>query len=173
MSCKGGFKLRHFCRLAITSFAACRICYGAHVGSSRTKGVARSLELSRKPQIKHLVYCLNEITQDPLDESLIQQEIVDRAINTVLLVKKINPKYHPGFGKSFGQCVQQIWGYKRLIKIVEDLRTTQYNSDNDEHERKLIALWNVLMPDTKLESRITKQWQEIGFQGDDPSKLTR
>lgn len=29
-------------------------------------------------------------------------------------------------------------------------------------------LWELLMPTIKLESRITKQWGDIGFQGDDP-----
>lgn len=29
-------------------------------------------------------------------------------------------------------------------------------------------LWGLLMPNIKLESRITKQWGDIGFQGDDP-----
>ena len=31
-----------------------------------------------------------------------------------------------------------------------------------------LQLWNSLRPETKLESRISKQWTEIGFQGDDP-----
>lgn len=145
-----------------------RICYGAHKGARRTKLVQRSLAMSRKPQIKHLVYCLDEITSTPFDESLIQTEIVDRAVSKVLMVKRINPKYHPGFSKSFGQCVEQIYGFKRLVAMIEQLRTTQFSSDNEEHERKLLSLWSHLVPDTPLESRITKQWQEIGFQGDDP-----
>ncbi len=29
-------------------------------------------------------------------------------------------------------------------------------------------LWDLLMPAVKLESRVTKQWGNIGFQGDDP-----
>lgn len=128
-----------------------------------------SLMLSRKPQIKHLVYCLDELTSHHLDESLIQKDIVERAINTVLIVKKINPRTQPGFPKAFGQCVEQIWGYKRMVTLIEELRTTSYSSENQEHEAKLLAFWKALMPDTPLESRITKQWQDIGFQGDDPS----
>lgn len=129
----------------------------------------RSLNLSKKSQIKHLVYCLNDITSHPLPESQIQSEIVERSINTILLVKKINPKYHPGFPKSFGRCIEAIYGYKRLVSIVEELRLEQYDSENSIHERKLKALWNNLMPDIPLETRITKQWQDIGFQGDDPA----
>jgi len=146
-----------------------RLCYGAHSGYKRCKLVERSLNLSTKSQINHLVYCLNDMTSHPIRESQIQLDIVDRAINTILLVKKINPKYHPGFPKSFGRCVEAIYGYKRLSTIVEDLRLEPYDSENSLHERKLMALWNNLMPEVQLESRITKQWQDIGFQGDDPA----
>lgn len=83
-------------------------------------------------------------------------------------MKKINPKIHFQFVKSFGKCVEQIWGYKQLIAEVEALRTTQFDSDDLEHERKLYDLWSNLMPNEKLDARVTKQWQEIGFQGDDP-----
>ena len=31
-----------------------------------------------------------------------------------------------------------------------------------------IQLWNLLMPTKKLKARISKQWADIGFQGDDP-----
>lgn len=55
------------------------------------------------------------------------------------------------------------------MTIVEDLRLEAYDPENVLHERKLMALWNTLMPDIPLESRITKQWQDIGFQGDDPA----
>jgi ELMO/CED-12 family len=118
------------------------------------------------------VYCLNNdlLTSNVLPESQIQVEIVTRAVNTVLLAKRINPKYHPGFSKSFGRCVEAIYGYKRLISMVENLRLEQYDSENESHERRLMALWSNLKPDVMLDSRITKQWQDIGFQGDDPGK---
>lgn len=80
-----------------------RLCYGAHFGAQRTKKVQMSLELSKKPQIKHLVYCLDEMTGAHLDESLMQKEIVERAIHTVMVVKKISPRSHPGFPKAFGE----------------------------------------------------------------------
>lgn len=31
-----------------------------------------------------------------------------------------------------------------------------------------IQLWNLLMPTKTLKARISKQWADIGFQGDDP-----
>lgn len=43
-----------------------------------------------------------------------QREIVKGAISTVLVVKRINPKIHFQFVKSFGACVEQIWGYRQV-----------------------------------------------------------
>lgn len=51
---------------------------------------------------------------------------------------------------------------------MENLRKTAYDADDLTHEQKLYDLWDNLMPHEKLESRVTKQWQDIGFQGDDP-----
>nr|DBA28971.1 TPA: hypothetical protein GDO54_009247 [Pyxicephalus adspersus] len=65
-------------------------------------------------------------------------------------------------------CLLQISGYKKLFIEVEDVRKRPYDSDNPEHEWQLLELWDLLMPHEKLKSRITKQWGDIGFQGDDP-----
>lgn len=43
-----------------------------------------------------------------------QKEIVIGAVSTVLVVKRINPKIHFQFVKSFGACVEQIWGYRQV-----------------------------------------------------------
>ncbi|OAD00516.1 hypothetical protein MUCCIDRAFT_146855 [Mucor lusitanicus CBS 277.49] len=56
-----------------------------------------------------------------------------------------------------------------LLNTIEELVKTKYDAANDLHEEKLLKLWSEMMPDTKLESRITKQWVEIGFQGNDPA----
>jgi hypothetical protein len=146
-----------------------RLVYGAKDGYCRYSLVERSLNLSKKPQIKHLVYCLNEITSCPIDESRVQIDVVSRAVNTILVAKKINPKYHPGFASPFAKSIEGIYGYRMLVTMVEELKNEQYDSKNSQHEHKLKALWHNLMPDVELESRITKQWQQIGFQGDDPA----
>lgn len=65
-------------------------------------------------------------------------------------------------------CFLQIYGYKNLVKEIESLRSIPYDSQNSEHERKLVQLWEVLNPSYPLSGRISKQWTEIGFQGDDP-----
>lgn len=72
------------------------------------------------------------------------------------------------FGKLFGECVLTIWGFKQLLHELEDLRKTAYDSENEEHERKLLQLWNLLMPNRALDSRFSNAWQDLGFQGTDP-----
>lgn len=145
-----------------------RLCYGCQAGCERVRKVERSLELSRCQQIKLLLINLNNTVEHGVDEAQWRTEITNRALNTVLLVKKINPRVHSTFSKPFATCVDMIWSYRRLQFHIEDLRTQPYDEEEPEHEQKLIELWNLLMPDTPLEARVTKQWQDIGFQGDDP-----
>lgn len=145
-----------------------RICYGEVKGTLRTKAVENSLLQSRNPQINQLVAYLNDISDNRRFCGENAKEVCGAAVETVLLVKKINPNIHFQFVENFTLCVEHIWGYRQLLADVEYLRKTQYDADNFEHEQKLYTLWEQLMPDQLLESRITKQWQEIGFQGDDP-----
>lgn len=143
-----------------------RICYGAPAGAARAHKVEMSLRLSRRDAIKDALKILDECVEHCSDEEF--RDFIDRAVGTVMRAKKIKPKLHPDFARLFGRCLEQIWGYRRLFFTVEAMRTTQYDSDNLDHEKKLLQLWRLLMPNDRLETRITKQWQEIGFQGDDP-----
>lgn len=145
-----------------------RVCYGEKPGAPRSLGVEKSLLLSRSGDIKNLIVFLDRISDGRKFTGTNQDNIIQYAIHTILRVKKINPQSHPQFGKSFAKCIEQIWGYRQLTQEVETLRITAYNADNIEHENKLLTLWELLMPSVQLESRITKQWQDIGFQGDDP-----
>lgn len=87
-----------------------------------------------------------------------------RGIAAIMYAKKIKPKIHPDFPKLLGKSIEQIWGYRRLMHVVERLREEQYDAEDQRHEEKLLELWKLLMPEVPLESRVTKQWQDIGFQ---------
>ncbi|KAL1501560.1 hypothetical protein ABEB36_006861 [Hypothenemus hampei] len=145
-----------------------RICYGTVSGAPRVVAVERSLNLSRTRQIRQLVDHLNDIADQKRFTDVNERKILKGAVNTVLAVKKINPKTHYQFGIAFGKCVEQIWGYRQLVAEVEHLRKICFDSDICEHERKLYDLWKYLMPEEELEGRVSKQWQTIGFQGEDP-----
>jgi len=145
-----------------------RICYGRPSGAPRTFAVKQCLKQSRDSSIRTLVAYLNDIADRRGITTKTERKILENAIRTVLVTKKINPTAHPDFSKSFGKCVELIWGYRQLCVECEELRKTAYCSDNLEHEQQLLKLWNLLMPYEPLDARVTKQWQDIGFQGDDP-----
>ncbi|KAK3911998.1 ELMO domain-containing protein 1 [Frankliniella fusca] len=145
-----------------------RICYGEPSGASRTLGVEFSLAHSRVPRIQEIVKILNERSESSEFTGKFLRSNIELAVLSVMRVKRINPTIHTQFIKSFGRTVEQIWGYKQLTVEVENLRRTPYDACNSEHEELLIGLWERLNPDIPLEARITKQWQDIGFQGDDP-----
>jgi len=73
------------------------------------------------------------------------------------------------FSKALAQSMRQIKGYSKLCDHVETRRLIPYDSNNDEHEKKLLKLWELMKPDEPLNSRRSNQWQDIGFQGDDPA----
>lgn len=145
-----------------------RICYGEPAGAPRSLGVEFSLNHSKSQYIKELIEEFNETCDHLQFVGSNKQALITQGIVTVLQVKKIKPTVHTQFLHSFGLCLEQIWGYRQLMVEIEELRTTQYDSENDEHEGKLLELWRRLIPKEELEARVTKQWQEIGFQGDDP-----
>lgn len=66
-------------------------------------------------------------------------------------------------------CLIQIYGYKQLITEVSELRAMSYDPNNSNHSEMLRKLWNRLHDNEMLSGMITKQWAEIGFQGEDPS----
>lgn len=161
--------LRHFTRLCELQ----RICYGEELGAKRKKAIENSLCLSRRPQIQKMVRSLNEYVtaENVADITLcyyLRETLVPNTVTTVLKVKRIKPKIHPDFGPTLGTCIETIWSYRRLCVDLENIRKTPFDNCNPDHEDKLLKLWHLLMPDQSLNARITKQWQDIGFQGDDP-----
>lgn len=145
-----------------------RICYGSPAGYQRSSAVEFSVLHSGSRSIKQLISHLDEWAADVDSFSQRHRSVLTYAVSTVISVKKINPNVHRPFITSFSRCVEHIWGYKRLIAEIEKKRSIQYDSSDPDHEEKLMQLWKLLKPDATLESRITKQWQDIGFQGDDP-----
>ncbi|XP_046390822.1 ELMO domain-containing protein 2 [Ischnura elegans] len=161
--------LKWFLRRATKLCELQRICYGAPKGAQRTLGVESSMMNSRCPDIKRLVSDLNRISEMNRIQGENAKNVVNYAVFTVSRVKCIDLYVHDQFSKSFGVCVQQIWGMRQLLHEVERLRATPYDSSNPDHEEKLLLLWSLLKPEEPLDGRISKQWQDIGFQGDDPA----
>ncbi|XP_078401645.1 ELMO domain-containing protein 1 [Cetorhinus maximus] len=131
-----------------------RICYSRKPGAQRTLKIEASLKSSR-----------SELLQSAVTSHI---DDIERTVDNIMQLKKINPDTNPQFGISLQACLLQIVGYRRLIAEVERLRRDQYDSENPHHEEMLLKLWTFLRPDVTLTGRISKQWCEIGFQGEDP-----
>lgn len=90
--------------------------------------------LSRCTQIKHLLVTVDNLVEYPMNDDTFKDEITNRAYNTILLVKKINPKIHSTFAKPFIASIEMIFSYRALYHEVDNLRTQFYDDDNEEHE---------------------------------------
>ncbi|KAL6110828.1 elmod2 [Pungitius sinensis] len=146
--------LKWFIRQATGKCELQRICSGHKAGATRTSKAEYSLSSSKNKVLRgalktnkdHLEHCVDQITKE----------------------KNVKPQEDPLFKESLRICLLQITGNSSLYISVEELRKEVFNPENQEHEAMLLKLWDLLMPAVKLESRITKQWGDIGFQGDDP-----
>lgn len=163
-----------------------RLCYGTAEGARRTHSVERSLRLSRHMKIRQMVIYLDGRVLQPVSSSsaatLLDQHqqqsdakaFVDQCVvpgvHAVLRAKRIDTRVHPDLGRMLRGCIESAWGYRRLFNAVEALRCTQFDSSCVEHEEKLLRLWQLLNPDVELEARVTKQWQDIGFQVNSASR---
>lgn len=156
--------LRRFTRLCELQ----RICYGSESGAPRKKGVEQCLALSRQASIKILIEKLNDSIDNKVSAHEFHDHVIPYAISIILTTKQIKTKVHPDFSPALATCIETIWSYRRLCADIEAIRQTAFNCENIEHETKLLKLWNLLMPTQPLEKRITMQWQDIGFQGDNP-----
>jgi len=144
-----------------------RICYGETSGAPRTIAVEDSLEASRSPEIKKLVTTMEKkvAVTTSLEET---KAFLDSMCSQIMRIKQIKADLHRQFVQSMTICLRQIWGYKQLRLEVERLRSESFDDANLSHETQLLELWTLLQPDRPLLKRVTKQWQDIGFQGEDP-----
>lgn len=145
-----------------------RVCYGEPRGARRTLAIEYSLKSTRNVDLKDAVVKLNNLTNTGRFSGEIRRNSVEYAFRTIVEVKYINLKVHKMLQYSLKHSLTQMFGYNQLKYLVEEVRKIPYNSENTEHEEKLLMLWEQLMPQEKLEKRISKQWGTIGFQGDDP-----
>ncbi|CAB1327284.1 unnamed protein product [Coregonus sp. 'balchen'] len=98
----------------------------------------------------------------------VEEDSLEKCLDLIMREKNVKTQRDPTFKMNLKLCLLQITGYRNLFTSVEELRKETFDSDKVEHEEMLLKLWDLLMPEVKLESRVTKQWGDIGFQGDDP-----
>ncbi|XP_065151321.2 ELMO domain-containing protein 2 isoform X2 [Paramisgurnus dabryanus] len=148
------FWMKWLLRLVTGTCELQRICAQCKAGALRTSQIEYSLKSSKSKVLRSAL-------------SVKEEDLEDR-VAQIIREKRIKVQKDPRFKMNLQQCLLQITGYSELFETVEELRKEVFDSENEEHERMLLKLWDLLMPTVKLESRITKQWCRIGFQGDDP-----
>jgi len=65
--------------------------------------------------------------------------------------------------------LEVVYTVKCLNAKLQELRSTSYDSENSVHEEKLLRLWRNMKEGEELSGRKSRQWQDIGFQGNDPA----
>jgi hypothetical protein len=142
-----------------------RHCYGEIIGAPRTCSVESSLSYSQSEPIQEACKKLDiVVSRNDCDDGKVKVAI-DNLVKTVLETKKIKKQLNIQFVRCLQNCSKQIWCYRRLKHDLEILRSTPFD---ESHSEKLESLWNGLVDENKPYSRISKQWGDIGFQGNDP-----
>ncbi|MBN3297182.1 ELMD2 protein, partial [Amia calva] len=163
------FWLKWFIRQITGKCELQRICDGYDQGATRTLKTEYSLEASKSQVRKAPSDPLHSLLSQVLRSAVtVEEDEVEKCVKDIMKEKNVSAQKDPKFKMNLHVCLLQISGYKKLYVAVEDLRKQTFNSEMKEHENMLLKLWNLLMPTVRLESRVTKQWGDIGFQGDDP-----
>jgi hypothetical protein len=89
---------------------------------------------------------------------LFTQQILDK--------KRLN--LSDSLATSLYSCVHSILSINFLSAEIA-AATEPYVSENPEHEKLLLALWSAYKPEMQLRARISKDWEELGFQGENPA----
>jgi len=92
---------------------------------------------------------------------------VEKYVKDVILVKKI--KSTQGFKDNFTHVINQLTSFEKFYIELDNLRTQKYCSDDANHEKILLELWDLMQPGRELTERKCKDWGDIGFQGEDPA----
>ncbi|KAJ1343989.1 hypothetical protein BSLG_001469 [Batrachochytrium salamandrivorans] len=66
-------------------------------------------------------------------------------------------------------CMEKILRSYELMHHLNERAATKYNTVVPYNEIKLMEIWNILMPHKRLSNRYSLDWQDIGFQGQDPA----
>lgn len=123
---------------------------------------------------KDIVYRIDRSIQysTQLEEEKQQLKQLECEIDDIsrsIITKKQFPTVNIYASQVLSWSLNRIFEANQVLNHIEQNIATKYDITNPEHEEKLVKLWQHLKPEEKLESRKSKQWVDLGFQGDDPS----
>jgi len=99
------------------------------------------------------------------------KEQLEEAYEQILRKKKFYNNDNKKINESnvLMKCVLRLKETYDLQEVLTKKANIAYDSNNQEHENKLMELWTLLKGDEVLSSRKSEQWQTLGFQGKDPA----
>ncbi|KAL0481872.1 ELMO domain-containing protein [Acrasis kona] len=65
--------------------------------------------------------------------------------------------------------IQQLINVNFSINTLSKLRQETFSYENVQHVKLLDEQWRLLKPDVHRGERVTEKWQEVGYQGKDPT----
>jgi len=128
----------------------------------------RKLELalvhSKRHELRKVLEIVGKLKEDEVETK------VDDLAKSVVEVKAIpEGDRRQWLQGEIAIVLRMIAGYRFLTDSVEVERAILYDTSNPEHEELLLKLWSLLKPGEELRERVSYQWTEIGFQGEDPA----
>lgn len=136
-----------------------RICMNEKVESIRIKKIENNLISSRNQYLNDSVGGLPE-------SNLENEEIL--ALN-IMKAKQIQHENNLNILLVIKDGLIKINAYSRLLNDLNELRRKKFSLDNLEDSEKIMSLWKCLKGDDDLlDTKISKRWTELGFQGKDP-----
>ncbi|XP_028966757.1 ELMO domain-containing protein 2 [Galendromus occidentalis] len=157
--CKGFLRrLTNLCELQ-------RICYGTTKGYERTIRIENSLKKSK--QLARVWTSLIRIPEKGRYTESNSAHTLEAAVTGITLLKQVKPTYHREFVRSLRFSLNHICSYRQLEFEAEHVRRMKFDTSDQNHVNKLLILWESLRDDP-IEGLVSKKWQDIGFQGDDP-----
>ena len=93
---------------------------------------------------------------------------VNYVLTNIVTTKRIKRSASfPLLERNLRLCLINLNGTNVAVQILRDMKTQTFV--NEIHEAELFDLWNVMKPQDTLPGRICTEWNQIGFQGTDPS----
>ena len=86
-----------------------------------------------------------------------------------MLIDAKSPIQHPLVPTLLYQTLLCEHATFRVLHELDHRAMTKYDPNQKSHEKRLLELWTLLMPDVPLLHRHSKQWERLGFQGTDPA----
>lgn len=138
-----------------------RICLNEKVESTRIRKIETNLLSSKNKYLRDSVTSSTESTTQENEEII--------ALN-IMKIKNIKQDNNLNLLIMMKDGLIKIKAYNKLLNELDDLRRKKFSFDNCQDSEKLTEFWDSLKgKNDQLDSKISKRWTELGFQGKDPS----